>query len=212
MKRARPFGRARFACLGCLFGATGPCRGDLGDLRRRAVQDQNTVAVVDLMLDDLGGEAGIGLAVRAEGHIPELHLDGLPADRLPGAGEGKASLLRLIGPAGAVRDDRVQHGDGEAVQADGDDALMDADHVGGHAQAMVQMGTQGVQQVPGNIQVFLGGRLAGAAEEQGVCNDGTDHMLTSKASYHDLAPGAMARSGKCRDGKGRSCDLPPDAV
>ena len=52
------------------------------------VLDQNTVTVIDLMLDNLGCPAGEGLQPGLELHILIADLDGLPALRFAGTGMG----------------------------------------------------------------------------------------------------------------------------
>ena len=60
--------------------------------------NQNPVAVVNLVLDDLGRKPGEGFPPGLEGLILILHFDGAVPLGLPPAGEGEAALLRGIGP------------------------------------------------------------------------------------------------------------------
>lgn len=71
--------------------------------------DQNAVAVVDLVLDDLGGEAGEGFDSRLHGEILVAHLDGAIARRGARARKRQAAFFRLVG-AGARDDLGIQHG------------------------------------------------------------------------------------------------------
>ena len=65
------------------------------------------VAVVDLVLDDLRGEAGERLLARLEAPVLEAHLDGAVARCAAAAGEGQAALLGLV-RARAADDLRVE--------------------------------------------------------------------------------------------------------
>lgn len=72
------------------------------------MSNQNSLAVVDLVLDDLRCPAGEGLEPCLELLILPLHLDSPEAFCLPGAGVGQAALLGLIRP-GLFDNDRIKH-------------------------------------------------------------------------------------------------------
>ena len=144
--------------------------------------DDDAVAVVDLVLDDLGGPAGEGSETGLEFFVLPLDLDGLIALRFPAAGEGETALLRLVG-AGALDDDGVEHDVIFAVVVKDDDALADADHVGGHAHAAVPVGGQGVQQVLGHAQVLRRGGLGFLGQEKFVFADIADHSASSWGAF-----------------------------
>ena len=103
-----------------------------------------------------------------------LHLDGLEPFGLPGAGEGETALLRFVRP-GLFEDDRVEHDEIAVLALERDDALSDADHVRGHADAAVFVGNERFQQVLRDGQVGLGCRCRRALQNQLVSHDGTNH-------------------------------------
>ena len=136
--------------------------------------DQNAVAVVDLVLDDLGGEAGEGFDSRLYGEILVAHLDGAIARRGARARKRQAAFFRLVG-AGARDDLGIQHGHVRAAVVEDDDAFELADHVRRHADAGMTMRLQRVQQVLRDGQVGLGCRCRRALQNQLVSHDGTNH-------------------------------------
>lgn len=145
----------------------------------RSVSDQNAVAVVDLMLDDLGRPAGEGPDPGLEGLVLPAYLDLLKPPGLPGtAQQRKTALFRFIFP-GAAEELRIQHDHIAPLTVEGDDPAGDADHVGGHAHAFFLMGSQGIQQVPGSLQILFSSRGRFPGQENGVVNDGLDHEKTS---------------------------------
>lgn len=137
--------------------------------------------MVDLVLDNLGGPAGEGLAAGLELFVLPLDLDGAKAPRLPGAGEGQAALLGLIGAVPAD-DDGVAHDKIGPLVAEGDDALVYADHVRRHAHASVPVGGQRVQQVLRRAEIIRRGGLGLLREKALVPADITDHTIFSFVS------------------------------
>ena len=111
--------------------------------------------MVYFVLDDLGGPAG-------EGFDAGLKIDGLPADLdglipLAGTGtakQGETSFLRIV-RSGFFKDLRVEHGHVGALVIEHDDALVHADHIGGHADAALFVGGEGIEKIPGGLQVFF---------------------------------------------------------
>ena len=104
--------------------------------------------MVDLMLDDLGRPAGEIPDVGLHLTILPLHLNGAvppgPALHL----QRQAAFLGQVQPL-AVDDDRVEHLAGCAVVVKHDDRLVDADHIGGHADAAVLVRLECIQQIVG---------------------------------------------------------------
>ena len=101
--------------------------------------------MVNLMLDDLG---------RPAGEIPDvgLHLTILPLHLNGAVPPGPALPL-------AVDDDRVEHLAGCAFVVKDDDRLVDADHIGGHADAAVLVRLECIQQIVGDSNVAgIGGQ------------------------------------------------------
>ena len=120
--------------------------------------DDDALAVVDLVLDNLGRPAGEGLNPLLEFFVLPADLDGLPPPGSAGAGEGQAPLLRLIG-AGPFHDLRIEHDHIAALVVEGDDALVHADHVGRHTYAAVPVDFQCLQQIRRDRQVLRRGGL-----------------------------------------------------
>ena len=137
--------------------------------------DQDAVAVVHLMLDDLGGPAGVGLQPGLEVQILIADLDLLEAFGFPGAAQqGQTALLGFVFPGGG-NDLRIQHqGEILSVGKD-DDPFGHTDHIGGHADTGGPVGGDGVQQILGNGQVVGSGIGAFSGEEQGIVDQFTDH-------------------------------------
>ena len=106
--------------------------------------DQNAVAVVHFVLDNLGSPAVVKSGAGLHFFILELYPNGAVAGAFAGAAQqGQAAFFRLK-RAGAVDDlgiehNRVSRGRGAFVP-EGDDALANADHVGGHANTTVLVG------------------------------------------------------------------------
>ena len=138
--------------------------------------NQNSLAVVDLVLDELGRPAGEGLEAGLKLLVLILNLDRLPAFGLPGAGEGETALLCLVG-AGFFDDFQVEHYNIFALVVRDDDPLADTDHIGRYAHTAVLVGGQGVQQVLGDGQVLQGGWFGLLGEEGFVSHDLSYHIL-----------------------------------
>lgn len=102
--------------------------------------------MIDLVLDDLRGEAGERLLARLEASVLEAHLDGAVARCAAAARKRQAALLGLV-RARAADDLRVEHDARGTLVVEDDDALGRADHVGRHADALVGMRRERVEQV-----------------------------------------------------------------
>ena len=144
--------------------------------------DQLALAVVDHVLDELGGPAGEGLDAGLEFFVLPLDLDGLVALGLSGAGEGETALLGLIRP-GLFEDDRVEHDEIAVLALDGDDALCSADHVRRHADTAVFVGDERFQQVLRDGQVFRQGRRGFSGEKKLVFADVTNHIISASQEF-----------------------------
>lgn len=114
--------------------------------------------MVDLVLDDLRRPAGEGLQPCLQHFVLPLHLDGAEALRPPRAGQGKTTLLRLIG-LGLPDDDGIEHDQIGPVVVKGNDAFVHADHIRRHTDAALLVCEQGVQQVLRRAEVVLRCRL-----------------------------------------------------
>ena len=88
--------------------------------RRNIKSYQNSLAVVDLVLDDLRHPAGEGFEPCLELLVLPLHLNGLETLRAPRTGEGQAALLGLIHPR-MFDDDGIEHDHVFALVVKGDD-------------------------------------------------------------------------------------------
>jgi len=175
---AAGFDQQAQAVLGGQILPAGGVFNENGDLHG-ITSDQDAVAVVDLMLDDLGGPAGEGLDPGLEGLILPADLDLLKPLCFPGAAQqGQTALLSLI-VTGGREDLRIQHHQVAALTVEGNDAFGHADHVGSHADAGIFVGSQGIQQIPGGIQIFSAGGSGLSGQQEGVMNKGTDHRQFS---------------------------------
>ena len=142
--------------------------------------DQDAIAVIHFVLDDLGCPAG-------EGFDSDLHLLVLPADfdlliplAFPGAAQqGKAAFFRFVF-LGECQDLRIKHEHIASVAIEGDDPFRLADHIGGHANAGFFVKSQGIQQIPGDGQIFLAGGRRLPGQQKGVVYQFLDHGVTSK--------------------------------
>ena len=105
---------------------------------------QYAVAVVHLVLDDLGGPAVVELDFRFHLFVLKAEADGTVAQAFARAAKkGEAAFFCLIG-AGALHDLGIEHhgadGGGAAVIPKGDDIFANTDHIGGHAHAGFPVG------------------------------------------------------------------------
>ena len=106
--------------------------------------DEDAVAVIDLMLDDLRRPAGERFNARLELLILPLHLDGLITLCFPRAGQRQAALLRVIRRR-FFDDHGVEHDHVRANIVKRDNALVTAYHICRHAHATVLVRDQRIQ-------------------------------------------------------------------
>lgn len=126
-------------CLGCL--------------------NNDAVAVVDFVLDDLGGVAREVFDVVDEVLVQILHLNATIASTEALAGKRKTSFARLVG-IDLLKNLRVVHKQRLAAVLYADDAFAHTDHVGGEAHALVLMLMERIQEVlPGHG--VIGARVFG---------------------------------------------------
>ena len=126
-------------------------------MRRRPRCARGAVAVVDFVLDDLGGEAGECFDARLHGEILVAHLDGAVARRGSRARKRQAAFFRFVGAC--ARDDLgVQHGQVCTFVVEGDDAFDFADHVRRHADARMAVRRKRVQKILRDGQIGFGSR------------------------------------------------------
>ncbi len=138
------------------------------------LSNQHTVAVVDLVLDDLRRKAGVGFQARFEALVLVLHLDRAIPLGLSRAGEGQAALFGLVG-TGVFDDLRVEHHGRAAVVVEDDDPLGYPDHVRGHTDAAVPVRRERVSQVLRDGQIQHRGRRGFLCEEDRVFYNGLYH-------------------------------------
>lgn len=111
--------------------------GGSGLQRAPNESDDDAVAVIDFVLDDLRGPAGEGGVAGAEPTVLVVDLDTSITQCAAFAGQGQASFL---GVEGTVRsgDHGVEHHRYTPAKVfihEDDDAFAYANHVGGHAHA-----------------------------------------------------------------------------
>ena len=138
------------------------------------LSNQHTVAVVDLVLDDLRREAGVSFEARFKLLVLVLNLDRVVSFGLSRAGEGQAAFLGLVS-AGAFDDLRVEHHGRAAAVIEDDDPLGHADHVGRHTDAAVPVRRERVPQILRDRQIHHRGRRGFLREEDRVFHNGFDH-------------------------------------
>ena len=116
--------------------------------------------MIDLVLDDLRGETSECGMTLAELAIRIRHLDALEADRAALAFEGQAAFGGVVG-AVFRSDRRVEHYEdatAEILVHECNDALRDADHVCGHADAAVAVCVKRV------FEILRDGKILGRIE------------------------------------------------
>ena len=139
--------------------------------------DDDAVAVVDLVLDDLRRPPGEGGVTLEHTTVLILHFNAPVTQRTAFALERQAALR---GVERAIRggDPRVEHRDDAPAHLlvhERDDRLGLADHVRRHADAAAAVGLQRVAQVVGDGQVVGGRRLGRPSQERKRRHDGTLH-------------------------------------
>ena len=149
------------------------------DNRLMRLSDQNTVAVVDLVLDYFSRPAGEGLEPELKFFILPLNLDSPEAPDFSAPREGETALFSLIRP-GLLHDYRVEHDLMLAVVFKGDDALIHADHVGGHAHAAILVGDERVEQILRRAEVVRRGGFGLPGEKGLVFAYITYHCCSSR--------------------------------
>ena len=120
---------------------------------------QNTVTVVDFVLDDFGGVAREVFDAVDEILVQILNLNAAIASTGALAGKREAFFARLIG-IDLLKNLRVVHQQRPVAVLYADDAFAHANHVGGKAHALVLMLMERIQEVlPGHG--VIGARVFG---------------------------------------------------
>ena len=147
--------------------------------------DNDSIAVVDLVLDYLGGEAGEGLDALLKLLVEPAHLYRAVAPSLAGAVERQAALLGLI-CARLLYNFGVEHDLKFALVVKGNDALTYADHVRRHAHAAVLVGDERVEKILRRAEILGTRRLGLLSEKSLVPANFTNHryQLLSRPAYH----------------------------
>ncbi len=123
------------------------------------VSNNNPIAMVDFVLNNLRGEALIGLNPCLERAGLVLHLDALVPLAWAGALQRKASFFGLV-PAACLDDFGVEHQQKIAVVIHHNHPYLRANHVGGQPHTAVGVGGKGVEQILRGGQVGSGGGAA----------------------------------------------------
>ena len=106
--------------------------------------DDNALAMVDFVLDNLGSPAGKSFESCLELFVLISDFDGMKALCLAGTGERQAALLRLVG-TGSFDDLRMKHSHVGTLSVKDDDAFVHTDHVSCHAHASLLVSFQRFQ-------------------------------------------------------------------
>ena len=161
--------------------------------RRRAVffvLYQDAIAMIHFVLNDLGCPAGEGFQSGLQGSILIADFDFTEAFGFPGsAQQGKTAFFRFICFA-AADDLRIQHHHVAALTVECNDIFENADHVGSHAHAFFFMGSQGIQQVLGGLQVFCSCGGGFPCQENRVVDNGLNH---GKDSFQRISRAMASR-------------------
>ena len=106
---------------------------------------QYTVAMVDLVLNDLSSPAGEGFDTSLEFLVLPLDFDGLkPLAGARVAQKGQAALPGIV-RTGGFEDLRVEHSHICPLIIKDDDPFLYADHIGCHTHTGIFVGSQGIQ-------------------------------------------------------------------
>ena len=146
--------------------------------------NQNPIAMVDLMLDDLGCEALKDTRSGMERLILISNGDLPVSFCFSDACQRQTAFLCFVFSR-FCGDLRVDHDHLHWTIAEYDDALLLTDHVGGHAYAAVLVGSQGVHQVSDDLTVGFRGWLRLLCQKERIMHDG---------SFHTAPPGSIVQS------------------
>ena len=152
---------------GCIF--------DEGCNFHETTLNENTVTVIDLVLDNLCSPAGKGFQPGLECGILVFYFDFLKSFCRAGpAQQGKAAFLGFVFAA-AADDFGIQHDHVVAVTVKGDDAPGHTNHIGCHTHAFLPVSGKGVQQILGGLQIRCSGGGGFSGQQKGVMNDRLYH-------------------------------------
>ena len=142
----------------------------------------NSIAVVNFVLDYLRRPAGEGFDAGLEVFVLPFHLNGAVALGFAGALQRETALLRLK-RVGAFDDSRVKHCHIFAVVVKSNDTLVHTDHIGCQTNTGLGVGFQGVKEVFRNGEILQSSRFAASAKKNYVVNDGFYHKKSSFVLY-----------------------------
>ena len=134
--------------------------------------------MVHFVLDYLGGPAGKAAIFLAEFFIQVLHLDIFISGAGTDAGEGQAAFFCGKFP-GLADNFRIYHGEIAFAICHHDDIFQAADHIGCHANALVGIGFQGIQQILGDWQIIPCGISRRLGKKDRVVYNGLYHKIPS---------------------------------
>ena len=120
--------------------------------------NQDTVTVINLVLYNLRLEAVQGAGMFLHPQILPGYPDASVPFGLPGSFQGQAAFLGFILPE-AAEDLRVHHGHDHGASREDDNPLSFADHIRGHSDTAVQVGTKGIGKVLRDRDVLRGSIL-----------------------------------------------------
>lgn len=137
----------------------------------------NSIAVIDLMLDDLRGKAAEIFDSGLEFLILVFQLNASTSARFARAGKRKASLLRFVGIV-LPQDFRIVHHGVFALIIYGDDAFAHADHVRRHAHAAAFVEFQRVQKIVCSAFIRLRGDFRLLRQKRRIAHNFAYHCYT----------------------------------
>ena len=114
--------------------------------------NDDTVAVVDFMLNDLRSEATEAATALDEAAVQILNFDGFKAFARAFSHERKTTLLSFV-RAGFFYNNRIYHRYIKRSMRKNNDTLADTDHVGSKADTFFFVGLQSIKQVSDDLYI-----------------------------------------------------------
>lgn len=131
--------------------------GMYGYPMRACASDDDSLAMIDLMLNDLRGETGERGMALAEFAVGIRHFDALVTYGVAFSLKGKTSFGG-VERAVSRGDFGIEHDEDAAAEIlihEGDDALGNADHIRGHADAAIAVCFEGVFEILGHGEILI---------------------------------------------------------
>jgi hypothetical protein len=159
-------------------GAGGDCSAELKILtarRTRYRSDEDAVAVVDFMLDDLGSPATEGFDPGLEGLVLPTDFDFLITHRFSGTSQkGQASFFGFIFSFG-LENFRIQHSADLIAFHENDDSHKFTDHIACHTNTAIPVKSKGIRQILQGGQICLASSAGFSGQQQRIVYQFSNH-------------------------------------